>query len=60
MAKIRIHELAKKLGIPKAQLLAQLTDAGVAADSYASTVDEDEATRALAAPAPPKVEPPKP
>ena len=32
MAKIRIHELAKKLGIPKAQLLAQLTDAGVAVD----------------------------
>jgi len=42
MSKIRVSELAKKLGIDSKDLLEQLNRAGVAAKSHASTLEESD------------------
>ena len=42
MAKIRVYELAKKLGKPSAQLLDELRALGVDVSSNFSTLDESD------------------
>ncbi|MFQ5895256.1 MAG: translation initiation factor IF-2, partial [Nitrospinota bacterium] len=41
MAKTRVYELAKKLGIPSKEFVEELRKEGIAAKSYMSTVDEE-------------------
>ncbi|MEW5803283.1 MAG: translation initiation factor IF-2 [bacterium] len=43
MKKVRIHEIAKKLGMSSKELVAEVQDLGVGIKSYMSTVDEDTA-----------------
>ncbi len=43
MKKVRIHELAKKLGLSSKQLVNEVQGLGVEIKSYMSTVDEDTA-----------------
>lgn len=45
MAKIRVYELAKKIGVPAAQLLQELKEKGVAVSSNFSVVEEDVLSR---------------
>ncbi|HET7482809.1 MAG TPA: translation initiation factor IF-2, partial [Actinomycetota bacterium] len=45
MAKPRVHELAKELGLTSKEVLAHLDKIGVAVKSHASTVDESVAER---------------
>ena len=45
MAKPRVHELAKELGLTSKEVLAHLEKIGVAVKSHASTVDEDTAAK---------------
>ena len=47
MKKVRIHEIAKKLGISSKKLVEEVKDLGVEIKSYMSTVDEDTATLIL-------------
>jgi translation initiation factor IF-2 len=47
MGKVRVHELAKKLGLKNAELIEKLKTAGIAVKTHSSSVDEAEATRAL-------------
>jgi translation initiation factor IF-2 len=54
MAKIRVHELAKKLGIENRELIDQLERAGVAVKSHASILEEADLRKLESAkPAPP-------
>ena len=46
MAKVRVYELAKELGIANKELIAVLTDLGIEVKSHSSSITEDEATRA--------------
>ena len=65
MAKPRVHELAKELGLTSKEVLAHLEKIGVAVKSHASTVDEDTAAKVRSdlgngsAPAPAKAAPKK-
>jgi translation initiation factor IF-2 len=43
LKKVRIHEIAKKLGMSSKELVAEVQDLGVGIKSYMSTVDEDTA-----------------
>ena len=43
MKKVRIHEIAKKLGMSSKELVAEVQDLGLGIKSYMSTVDEDTA-----------------
>lgn len=43
MKKVRVHEIAKKLGMSSKELVAEVQDLGVEIKSYMSTVDEDTA-----------------
>ena len=45
MAKPRIHEVAKELGVTSKEVLAHLEKIGEAAKSHASTIDESLAER---------------
>ena len=45
MAKPRVHELAKELGLTSKEVLAHLEKIGAAVKSHASTVDEDTAAQ---------------
>ncbi|MBW3594503.1 MAG: translation initiation factor IF-2 N-terminal domain-containing protein, partial [Actinobacteria bacterium] len=45
MAKPRVHELAKELGLSSKEVLAHLEKIGAAVKSHASTVDEDTAAQ---------------
>jgi translation initiation factor IF-2 len=47
MVKLRVHELAKKLGLENKELLDKLNKAGLDIKSHSSTIDEGEAMRAL-------------
>jgi translation initiation factor IF-2 len=47
MVKLRVHELAKKLGLENKELLDKLNKAGLDIKSHSSTIDESEAMRAL-------------
>ena len=49
MAKKRVHEIAKAEGLSSKELLAALTAAGVEAKAAASSVEEDDALKAIAA-----------
>ena len=49
MAKQRVHEIAKALGLESKQVLAALKDAGVEVKAAASSVDQQTALKALAA-----------
>ena len=49
MAKKRVHEIAKAQGVSSKELLAALKDAGVEAKAAASSVDEADALKAIAA-----------
>ncbi len=51
MAKIRVHELAKKMDITSKKLLAKLAGLGVEVKGHTSSVDEKIAKKLLAAPA---------
>jgi len=53
MAKKRVHELAKDMGISSKELLAQLNAAGIVAKAAASSVDEADAKAAVMGIAPP-------
>ncbi|HKY33423.1 MAG TPA: translation initiation factor IF-2 N-terminal domain-containing protein, partial [Candidatus Polarisedimenticolia bacterium] len=62
MAKIRIHELAKRVGLPTKEVVERLRAQGVEVRSNLSSVDEESDTRlkaapAAAAPAPPSRRP---
>lgn len=60
MAKVRVHQVAKEAGLPVAQAMARLEQAGFSVRSHASSVDRDAALLVLreagagAAPQPPK------
>ncbi len=54
MGKLRVHELAKKLGLENRELLEKLNKAGLDIKSHSSTVDEAEAMKALNAGQPQK------
>ncbi len=45
MAKVRVYELAKELGLPNKELIARLGDLGIAVASHSSSVEEAEAAR---------------
>lgn len=47
MGKIRVHELAKKLGLSNQEVLDKLKSVGVSAKTHSSNIDEDAAMRAL-------------
>ena len=47
MKKVRIHELAKKLGVSSKRLVKEVQDLGVDVKSYMSTIDEDTADLVL-------------
>ena len=47
MVKLRVHELAKKLGLENKELIDKLNKAGLDVKSHSSTIDESDATRAL-------------
>ena len=47
MKKVRIHELAKKLGVSSKRLVKEVQDLGVEVKSYMSTIDEDTADLVL-------------
>ena len=49
MAKKRVHEIAKAEGITSKELLAALNAAGIEAKAAASSVEEADAKKALAA-----------
>src|SRR5438093_431249 len=48
MSKKRVHEIAKQHGLTSKEVLAALNAAGIEATAAASSVEEDEATKALA------------
>ncbi len=54
MGKLRVHELAKKLGLENKELLEKLNKVGLDIKSHSSTIDEDQAMKALNAGQPPK------
>jgi translation initiation factor IF-2 len=62
MGKLRVHELAKKLGLANQELLDKLNKAGMSVKTHSSTVDEAEAMKALNAdkPKPPPAEAARP
>lgn len=45
MAKVRVYELAKELGIPNKDLIARLEDLGISVKSHSSTISEEDADR---------------
>ncbi len=47
MGKLRVHELAKKLGLENKELLEKLKNTGIDAKTHSSTVDEAEVMKAL-------------
>ena len=47
MAKLRVHELAKKVGLKNADLIEKLKAAGIAVKTHSSSVDEASAMKAL-------------
>ena len=47
MGKLRVHELAKKLGLQNQELVEKLTKAGLTVKTHSSTVDEAEAMKAF-------------
>ena len=49
MGKLRVHELAKKLGLNNQELVDKLTKAGMTVKTHSSTVEESDAMRALQA-----------
>ncbi|TNF55571.1 translation initiation factor IF-2 [bacterium] len=49
MAKIRVHELAKKLNLSSKEVLAKLAKLGVEAKSHSSGIDEADAKKVLTA-----------
>ncbi|HEX8753513.1 MAG TPA: translation initiation factor IF-2 N-terminal domain-containing protein, partial [Solirubrobacterales bacterium] len=49
MAKKRVHEIAKAQGVSSKELLAVLKAAGIEAKAAASSVEEGEALKAIAA-----------
>ncbi|UCF87161.1 MAG: translation initiation factor IF-2 N-terminal domain-containing protein, partial [Nitrospiraceae bacterium] len=49
MAKIRVHELAKKLNLSSKEVLAKLAELGVEAKSHSSGIDEADAKKVLTA-----------
>ncbi len=51
MAKIRVHELAKKMKISSKELLSRLSELGVEARSHSSSLDEKVAAKLATAPA---------
>jgi translation initiation factor IF-2 len=62
MAKKRVHEIAKEMGLASKDLLVMLNDAGIEAKAAASSVDDAEVAKALGAAksAPAKKAPAKP
>ena len=56
MAKKRIHEIAKEQGITSKDLIAKLQAAGLSVKASASSVDEAEALKVIAASAAPPPE----
>lgn len=50
MAKIRVHELAKKLGISNQELLNRLNSKGVFVKSHSSNIDDNTAMKILQSP----------
>src|SRR5688500_6018424 len=62
MGELRVHELAKKLGLANQELLDKLNKAGMGVKTHSSTVDEGEAMKALSAdkPKPAVAEGPRP
>jgi translation initiation factor IF-2 len=47
MGKLRVHELAKKLGLENKEIIDKLSKAGLDVKSHSSTVDESDAMKAL-------------
>jgi translation initiation factor IF-2 len=47
MVKLRVHELAKKLGLENRELIDKLNKAGLDVKSHSSTIDDTDAMRAL-------------
>jgi len=56
MGKIRVYELAKELGLENQECVKRLVAAGFSVKSHSSTVDEEDARRALSRPAEKKPE----
>lgn len=52
MSKVRVHELARKLGMSNQELMTKLTSRGMVIRSHSSSIDEAEAMRYLNAGAP--------
>ena len=61
MTKIRVYELAQKMGIENKELMARLKDVGVDVKSHTASIEEADAKALLAAAAPPVADnPPAP
>jgi translation initiation factor IF-2 len=60
MTKIRVYELAQKMGIENKELMARLKDVGLEVKSHTATIDEADAKNLLAAATPPVAETPSP
>jgi translation initiation factor IF-2 len=60
MTKIRVYELAQKMGIENKELMARLKDVGLDVKSHTASIDEADARNLLAAAAPPVAETPPP
>ena len=43
--KIRVHELAKKVGLSSKEVIALLLDLGIEAKSHSSSIDEKDASK---------------
>ncbi len=51
MAKVRVHELAKRFGLSNQELLNKLSAKGIVVKSHSSNIDEEQVVAALQAPA---------
>jgi translation initiation factor IF-2 len=60
MTKIRVYELAQKMGIENKELMARLKDVGLEVKSHTASIDEADARNLLAAAAPAAAETPPP
>ncbi|MCC7075508.1 MAG: translation initiation factor IF-2 [Acidimicrobiia bacterium] len=49
MAKVRVYELAKELGIPNKELIARLGEMGISVKSHSSSITDEDAARVRAA-----------
>ena len=49
MSKIKIHEIAKKIGVASKEVLARANEIGISVSSHLSSVEENDATKIIEA-----------